>query len=87
MTLEQPEALRLADWLERRTNVMLQDGQAAAELRRLVAEVEALRADAERYRWLRDNKFKHNGHCLALIGPILWEETLDAAIDAAKEKT
>lgn len=27
----------------------------AAELRRLAAEVEALRADAERYRWLRDN--------------------------------
>ena len=27
---------------------------AAAELRRLHAEVESLRTDAERYRWLRD---------------------------------
>ena len=32
---EQTEAQRLADWLERRTNLMLQDRQAAAELRRL----------------------------------------------------
>jgi hypothetical protein len=35
MTSKQPEALRLADWLNQRTNVMLQDRQAAAELRRL----------------------------------------------------
>ena len=42
--------------------------------------------DARRYRFLRDHKFKHNGHCLALVGPILWEETLDAAIDAAIAK-
>ncbi len=34
-TKQQPEALRLADWLERRTMKMLQDRQAAAELRRL----------------------------------------------------
>ena len=46
------------------------------------------RKDAERYRWLRDNKFKHNGHSLVLTGPILWDETLDQAIDTAmKEKT
>ena len=34
---KQPEAMRLASWLELRTNVMLQDRQAAAELRRLHA--------------------------------------------------
>ena len=38
-----PLALKLADWLERRTMKMLQDRQAAAELRRLHAENEALR--------------------------------------------
>jgi hypothetical protein len=42
-TTQQPDALRLADWLEHRTNIMLQDRQAAAELRRLHAEVEKLR--------------------------------------------
>ena len=35
MTDKQPEALRLADWLERRTMIMFEDKQAAAELRRL----------------------------------------------------
>jgi hypothetical protein len=53
---------------------------AAAELRRLHVENEALRADAERYRWLRDpknayhdawNYFSHN---------------IDAAIDAARSE-
>ena len=38
-----PLALKLADWLEHRTMKMLQDRQAAAELRRLYAENEALR--------------------------------------------
>ena len=33
----QIEALRLAEWLERRQMMMLQDRQAAAELRRLVS--------------------------------------------------
>ena len=37
----QPEALRLAEWLDNRTNIMLQDRQAAAELRRLHAIEEA----------------------------------------------
>ena len=35
MTDKQPDALRLADWLERRTMIMFEDKQAAAELRRL----------------------------------------------------
>ena len=34
----QTEAQRLAEWLERRTNIMLQDRQAAEELRRFEAE-------------------------------------------------
>ena len=47
---QKPDALRLADELE-----MWTLGEpAAAELRRLHAENEVLRADAERYRWLRD---------------------------------
>jgi hypothetical protein len=53
-----PDALRLADWLEHRTNIMLQDRQAAAELRRLHAEVEKLRqaqgGDAVALRLLRE---------------------------------
>lgn len=57
-----------------------------AEVERLREEIAALRTDAERYRWLRENKFKHNGHCLALTGPILWETTLDAAVDAAMKQ-
>lgn len=36
---ESLRALELADWLERRTNIMLQDRKAAAELRRL-ADIE-----------------------------------------------
>lgn len=51
-----PEALRLADVLTRADAAATQltnRQQAAAALRRLAAEVEALRADAERYRWLR----------------------------------
>lgn len=59
---------------------------AAAELRRIHAECDALRADAERYRWLRENaadyrltqKDGYGGR--ELRG---WDE-LDAAIDAAR---
>lgn len=57
-----------------------------AENERLREEIDALRTDAERYRWLREHKFKHNGHCFALTGPILWETTLDAAIDEAMKQ-
>lgn len=52
--MTQPEALRLAEvldllWLDGQT-----PRQAAAELRRLHAENEALKVDAERYRYLRN---------------------------------
>lgn len=48
MTDKQPEALRLAEWLEKRQMVMLEDKQAAAELRRLhQSEFEGWRYAAE----------------------------------------
>lgn len=55
---EKPEALLLADECEESArawaNEVTTRQQAAAELRRLHAENEALRKDAERYRWLRE---------------------------------
>lgn len=60
-------------------------GEAAKEVVRLKAEVEALRADAERYRWLRDECT--DGDIRAGLGYIGWEEnSIDAAIDAARAK-
>ena len=53
------------------------------EIEKLKAELAEAKKDAERYRWLRDNKFRHNGHCLALTGQILWETDLDNACDQA----
>ena len=64
----------------------------------LCAEVEALRKDAERYRWLRDNhsqskdgdymnpalvKVAFYHHASGVIGP---GPSLDAAIDAARSR-
>lgn len=54
-----------------------------AEIHRLRAECDALRADAERYRLLR------RGQKWSVIdgnGETLRAETLDAAIDAAREE-
>ncbi len=65
-----------------------------SELRRLVAENESLRKDAERYRWLRDSADCDEGiapmHQLCSDwGRFYWSQVegddLDAAIDAAKE--
>ena len=54
------------------------------ELRRLREENEALRADAERYRWLRDmasqDWIHHNHNYRSLRGA-----AFDAAIDAARK--
>ncbi len=56
---EQPEALRLADALDRGTYLLSRErNSTAAELRRLHTEIERLRADAERYRWLRKNCYR-----------------------------
>ena len=51
--MKQPDALRLADRLQCNVSRGIH-WDAAAELRRLHAEVEALLTDAKRYRWLRD---------------------------------
>ena len=58
---EQPEALRLADDMSLSYHSQTQKNEIATELRRqhdeieqLKAERDALKADAERYRWLRD---------------------------------
>lgn len=61
---------------------------AAAELRRLDAEVEALRKDAERYQWLRDQRQGDWGICgWHDSDEWAWDtrpaEVVDAAIDAA----
>ena len=83
---EKPEALVLADAFETYAVIppglqrvaaipcvvsRTELSQAATELRRLNAENEALRRDAERYRWLRDNAAGFSGR------------TLDSITDAA----
>lgn len=103
-----PEALRLADWLNEGWWPSYVPQEAAEELRRqhseierLRAEVEGLRKDAERYRWLRKERFFIREACQ--YGPAhpmisfsydIWSEKpsthnsqgLDAAIDAARKK-
>ena len=49
---KQPEALRLADLLDGDPNSKAHHDEAAAELRRLHAEVEALKLDNNNLRWL-----------------------------------
>jgi len=68
----------------------------ADEFERLRAEVDGLRADAERYRWLR-NDAKNTDVTQPIVvrgydGPAgnyfnepLWDDELDAAIDAARK--
>lgn len=94
------EALRLAEHLENFRSFP-DDLAAAAELRRLsaervrlAAECEALRADAKRYRWLRNEAWGGNnktGPYLVEFKPglmpsavtLLAEDAADAAITAA----
>jgi hypothetical protein len=97
---EQPEALRLADALDRGTYLLSRERQStAAELRRLHTEIERLRADAERYRWLRKTcyrekypycEFDHAMHLSFTVSGI-WSNNrfpavLDACIDTEMEK-
>jgi hypothetical protein len=97
MTL--PNGLRSkARWLDQRGFCdSAQDMRVAAdELDRLQAENEALRKDAERYRWLR-NGYDHcdDGLPYAVrhaqndwgkwVTPVIVDEALDAAIDTARE--
>lgn len=57
-----------------------------AAIRELLAERDALKADAERYRWLREHV--SDGRCTEKDGyggyTLRFGESLDAAIDAAK---
>ncbi|MEE9869415.1 MAG: hypothetical protein PBV86_01420 [Delftia lacustris] len=67
-TEKQTEAQRLADCLE--LDIRLEwmeidhNTAAAAELRRLDAENKALRAYAERYRWLREQNWHDSSLCV-----------------------
>jgi hypothetical protein len=55
--------------------------KAAAALRELRAERDALREDAERYQWLREQPTMARS-----IGRYAWSDELDALIDAARRK-
>ena len=65
-------------------------GEAAAEITRLRAEAEALRKDAERYRWLRDGcNYKHSAANSIAVNRYGMERDaeIDAALDATKGTT
>lgn len=59
--------------------------KAALMLRQLLAEVDALREDAERYRWLRDEHIGDDPESINL-DRAPGQRGLDAAIDAARKK-
>jgi hypothetical protein len=100
---DQPEALRVADWLERRERVVQHVVAEARLLREQHAEIEelreaneALRRDAERYRYLRNRDpkqvWRRSGKAAGvwidceddLSGlQLLTGDDADAAIDAA----
>ena len=55
----------------------------------LIAEVERLRADAERYRWLTEDPGYNRPHLNGKAVYVNWfgtKQALDAAVDAALEK-
>lgn len=64
--------------------------EAAAEIARLRAEVEAMRADAERYRWLRQKIYIDPRQAILRIADTFLSagdsvpDMLDAAIDVAR---
>lgn len=56
------------------------------EIKRLRAEVEANRVDAERYRWLRDQPWRDNEELEPVIRlhlNALWDDKIDAAMGAS----
>lgn len=79
------EALRLADLIERynsgvHSQSIIEDyTKASAELRRLHAENEALRADAERYRWLRNFPSRRGAARIVNNAPHIMDDAIDAA--------
>jgi hypothetical protein len=76
----QPTALRMADSLDKFSNPW--DKEVASELRRLYAEVERLRVDAERYRFIRD---ADRSDCITPELSLYAMESLDEYVDAAME--
>jgi hypothetical protein len=76
----QPTALRMADSLDKFSNPW--DKEVASELRRLYAEVEPLRVDAERYRFIRD---PDRSDCITPELSLYAMESLDEYVDAAME--
>ena len=89
------------DYLQRLNNLHVNAQKCRADRDRLAAEVESLRADAERYRWLRDAEnggaFSVGQHCSVCDEYPKYEEVawyygleldglIDAAIDAAKKE-
>ena len=82
---DKTQALRLAEWLDGAYEGDAQD--AAAELRRLHDECEALRKDAERYRFLRRHyvsSYWARGSLADLDNEIDEARTIPKAIDAAR---
>jgi uncharacterized sporulation protein YeaH/YhbH (DUF444 family) len=66
-------------------------GETVARIRKMTdgIDVEALRADAERYRWLRETRYQRaaDGTMRDVFdedGTLLYMDELDAAIDAAR---
>lgn len=83
---EQMEAWKSANSQDLRAR-----GELMIQVEKLEAENEALRKDAERYRWLRSRDLEtiSQGGVFAGITPqnmVLNEETLDQAVDAAMTK-
>ena len=82
--------IALAERLERMSYFKVKGtvAEAAAALREAHAEIERLRKDAERYRWMRDNDTHTHGIIFYVpaqtTGVNKWIEgtTVDAAIDA-----
>jgi hypothetical protein len=80
-------AAEVAECQERRSETIAMCEQLRAELARLTAERNALRADAERYRWLRDNRVSENDDgekCVYFWCDFEHYDNVDAAIDAAR---
>lgn len=76
-----------------RSVVASQMREAASHIATLEAELAAVRADAERYLWLRDEAHQASRHAPAVLkdGPtdecsFYFGNELDAAIDAARKE-
>ena len=84
-------AAELADVVAERDHAVEQAATNADEVLALRAERDALREDAERYRWLRDQIYIDPKMLILRINNVFLRgplpEALDAAIDAARKAT